>query len=108
MSAGDAAVEHGDHAVGAGGEVFVVGDDDDRGAVGDEAGEQVEHDRARLLVEAARRFVGDDELGAGDECSGHGDPLLFTTTELRRQALRLGVEADGAQRGAAAIPAAAP
>jgi hypothetical protein len=81
----DQAVAEGDDAVGAAGEVVVVGGDEGRGAlVADEAGKGLEHLVAGGRVEIAGGFVGEDDARIVGGGAGDGDALLFAAGELGR------------------------
>ena len=79
----ESAVDHVDGAVGDGGEVLVVGDND-KGLT--ELVAQVEEKLMELVlvlgVETARRLVSEDDSGMVDQGTCHGDALLFTAGEL--------------------------
>ena len=47
-----------------------------------EVGEQIHHLLAVLRVEVTRRFVGEDELGVGDDGAGDGHTLLLAARQL--------------------------
>jgi hypothetical protein len=60
------------------GEVIVVGDvDRGKSMFLMEFGEQIDHLVAGAVVEGAGGFVGEEELGLGDEGTGDGDALLL-------------------------------
>ena len=69
-----------DGAVGEGGQLFVVGDDDEGLA---EAVAEVEEEAVEFLlivgVEGAGRLVGQDDGRVVDEGAGYGDTLLLAT-----------------------------
>ena len=77
------AVEHPDLARQLLGEAAVVGDHDDRGAVGVELAEERHDRRAGGAVEVAGRLVGEDDRRAPDERPGDRDPLALAAGELR-------------------------
>ena len=79
----DRAVPHRDDPRHARREVAAVGHDQERCAAHLVQIEEESVDRvARLAVEVAGGFVGEDELGVHDESSGEGDPLLLAAREL--------------------------
>ena len=60
-----------------------MGDHDDGLALFPGAELQVLQQRsARRTVEGAGRFIGEDDLGPGDERPGDSDPLLLSSREL--------------------------
>ena len=79
----DDAVAEMDGAVGEGGELLVVGDDDERLPA---LVAEVEEELVQLLlvasVEAARRLIGQDNSWIVDKGTGHRHTLFFTTAEL--------------------------
>ncbi len=82
-------------------------DHDHRRAGRSDADEQVVHHRARLLVEAAGRLVGDDEGWPGDEGASNSDTLLLATAELGRKAFGLSTEPHGTKGVEALLTATA-
>src|ERR1700690_2126696 len=72
-----------DGSVGGGGHVCIVGDQDDRPAESMEASEEIQDLGARMAVEIAGRFVGQDQGGLGDDGAGDADSLLLPAGELR-------------------------
>ena len=81
----DLTVEQVDDAVGVASVALRVGHHDDGGAFLVEVGEQVHHLATVLRVEVTCRFVGEDELGVGDDGAGDGHPLLLTARQLLRE-----------------------
>ena len=80
---GHESVDQVDGAVGEGGELLVVGDDDEGLA---HLVAQAEEELVQLLlvvrVERARRFVGQDDVGLVHQCACHGHALLLAAREL--------------------------
>ena len=88
-SAATCAVGEDDHPVRVGGDLRVVGDDDDRLAeLVDRPPQQLEHAGARLRVEVAGRLVGEDDGGRGDQRARDRDALLLAAGELGRAVRR--------------------
>jgi hypothetical protein len=82
----------------------VMGDDDHRLALGAiQVAQEPEHLRARARVQVARRLVGQDELGIGEERPGDRDPLLLASRELRRQVIGAVRQPDPVQQGRCAL-----
>ena len=81
--ADDLAVAHLDDALGAGGDVAVVGDQDHHVAL---AGlvEQRHDFRAAVAVEGAGGFVGEDDMAAVHQRTGDRHPLLLAAGQLVR------------------------
>ena len=75
----DQTVAHMDLALRPVGEVGVVGDDDDRRALGVELLQQLKDLLAGVAVEVAGRLVGEDDRGAADQGAGDRDPLALPT-----------------------------
>src|SRR3546814_14448797 len=73
----DAAVADLDDALGAGGDRGVVGDDDDRLALGMQLAQQPQHLLAGLLIERPGRLVRQADLGAVDQRPRDGYALLL-------------------------------
>ena len=71
-------------AVGAGGDVGLVRDHDDRSAGAVERFQQVHDLVAGGRVEVAGRLVGEDDVGIVDQGPGDGDALLLPAGKLRR------------------------
>ena len=61
-----------------------MADGEDRCAAGAQFVEKVEHEVRRLVVEAARGLIREDDLGFVRERPGHGHPLTFPTRHRRR------------------------
>ncbi len=59
-----------------------MGDHDDGVAFGVDALELFHDGEGGVGVEIARRFVGEDDFGVGDDGAGDGDALLLTAGEL--------------------------
>ena len=82
---GASAVAQHDHAVGLGGKVGVVGDDDEGLA---EFVTQIKEELVKALlirrVKAPRWFVGEDDRRRIDEGASYGDTLALTTRQLGR------------------------
>ena len=74
-----------DFALSVGGEVGVVGDDDESRALPVEAMEDVEDELLVGLVEIPGGFVGQDDLRMVDEGAGDAHALLLTAGQLRGQ-----------------------
>ena len=86
----DAAVGEEDGPVGVRGGDRVVGDHHDRLAeLADRDSHERQHLAAAVGVEVAGRFVGEDDLRAGHQGTGHRDSLLLTAGELRRPVARV-------------------
>ena len=69
--------------LGRGGDLGVVGDEDDRPAAGVELAEDGQDVGAGAAVEVAGRLVGEDERRLGDERAGDGDALLLAAATAR-------------------------
>src|SRR5262245_23679407 len=80
----DVAIAHLDGAPGGGGDVMVVGDDDDRGSFAIEFGEQAENLLSRMRVERAGRFVSQQQRRPAAQRAGDSHALLLAARELRR------------------------
>src|SRR5207245_5641403 len=80
----DAAVLQADDPGGVGGDVGLVGDQDDSPALGVELGEEGHHLGGGGAVEVAGGLVGQEQGGVGDQRPGHRRPLLLAAGELRR------------------------
>src|SRR5487761_1053765 len=65
-----------------GGDVAVVGDDDDGGAVGVQFVKQFQDGLAGGAVQVARRLVGHQQSGSADQRPGDSDPLPFPAGQL--------------------------
>src|SRR6266540_3824294 len=89
------------------GDVAVVGDHHDGGAVGVQLLQQHEHARARGLVEVAGRLVGEHDRRAGDQRPGDRDPLLLAAGELGRVMVEPVAQAHAPQRAGGQPPALA-
>src|SRR5690606_39462043 len=77
----------------------VVGDDDEGGAgLVVELVQEVLHAEARVVVEVARRLVGEEDGGAADEGARDGDALLLAARELARVVVEPVAEADAAEQ----------
>ena len=63
----------------------VVGDHDDGFPLLHQPDEDVEDGFGRDRIEAAGRFIGDDDCGIIDHCPGDGDPLFLTAGNVRRK-----------------------
>ena len=88
-SRGDDAVADRHRAVRAGGEIAVVGDVEDRRALGVEPLQQVEHLGRGAGVEVAGRLVADQQRRVVGQRAGDRDPLLLAAGQLRRQLVGL-------------------
>src|SRR5580692_6527605 len=73
-----------DAAFHGGGDVGVVGDDHDRGAVAVQLTEQFEDGRAGCGVQVAGRLVGHDQGGPAGQGPGNGGALLLAAGQLVR------------------------
>ena len=99
----DLAVAHGDDAVGVGGDVGLVGDDDDGDALLAVERHQRLHDLVRGAgVEIAGRLVGEQQARSVDQGPRDGDALLLAAGELRRRVVFAFAEAEQLQRRARA------
>ena len=76
----------------------VVGGDENGGAVGVDANEEVHGLPAGVGIEVAGGFVSDDDGRPGDKATGDGDPLLLAAGELIGMSIGLEGEADGFER----------
>ena len=93
------AVAHRDLAVRAGGDLQVVGDDDQRdAAVRVERLQQVHHLGPADAVQVAGRLVGEDHLRVADQRPGDRHPLLLAAGELVGRVVEPVAHADRAQR----------
>ena len=92
----DPSVDQADPAVGGGGDLRAVGDQDDGGffAAG-EGGEEVDHGGAGGGVEIPGGFIGQENRGAVDEGAGEGGALHLATGELVRAVMATVRESDG-------------
>ena len=72
-------------AIGERGRRTIVSDEHDRTSGVGGATQQVEHLRARFLVEVSGRLVGEHERGVVDERARDCEPLLLSAGERRRQ-----------------------
>ena len=89
-----------DGAVGEGGDVGVVGDEEDGLAAFFVLSEEGVHDGAAGLgVEIAGGFVGEEEGGLVDEGAGDGDALAFAAGELGGAVFEAGFEAEVFEEG---------
>ena len=91
----DAAVADDQHAVGVGGRLRVVGDEDDRLApllAGPP--QRVEDLGAGRVVEVAGRLVGEEQRRARHEGAGDGDALLLAGRQLVRLVVLLAGQVD--------------
>ncbi len=82
-------------------------DHDHRRAGRSDADEHVEHHGAGFLIEAAGRFVGNDESRPGDEGASNSDALLLATAELGWKAFGLPTEPHGTKGVEALLTATA-
>ena len=80
----DLPVADADHAPGVGGDLVLVGDQDDRPALPVEAIEDLHHLLRGGGVEVAGRLVGEDHRRVGDERARDRDALLLAAGELGR------------------------
>lgn len=96
----DLAVDEVKVAFGAGGDAVVVGDEDhcDLCFLA-EFFEEVEDFGAGFAVKVSRGFVGEEDLGLGDESASEGDPLLLSTREFIGAVLESIAEADAFEEG---------
>src|SRR3712207_4001869 len=78
----DQAVAHDDLPAGPGGDLAVVGDQDDGDTVGVQRFEQRQHGLAGGRVEVAGGLVGQQHRRAGDQGAGDGDALLLAAGHL--------------------------
>ena len=92
--ADDLAVAQPDRALGARGDLRIVGDDEDRDAGLVDLGEQIHDLLARLAVERAGRLVGEDQPRLADQRARDRDALLLTARHLRRQVVGPVAQAD--------------
>ena len=104
----DLAVAEVDHAVGAGGGLGVMGDDDEGlpGLV--QPSEQVEDRAAGDAVEVAGRLVGQKEGGLIDQGAGDGDALALAAGEFGGAVLEAMPEADVGEDVAGAVDGVVP
>ena len=90
---------HSEAAVGEGGVLFVVGNDDEGGAaLLAQAGHQLIKDAAVLAVEVAAWFVGQYQFRVVHQGAGNGDALLFTAGELRWEMIEALREAEACKQ----------
>lgn len=82
--ADDLAVTHLDDALGAGGDVAVVGDQDHHVALAGQLVEQRHDFRAAVAVEGAGGFVGENDMAAVHQRAGDRYPLLLAAGQLVR------------------------
>src|ERR1700722_2335130 len=82
MVAGDDTVADSDNAVGVLGDIWLVGYDDDRVAVGMEVVEESHDLVAGLGVQVSGGLVGQDDRGLVDQGAGDGDALALAAREL--------------------------
>ena len=95
----DAAVGHGDHAVGHVGDGGVVGDDDADGAeLAVDALDRLQHHDAGGDVERAGGLVAEQHVRPLGDGAGDGHALLLAAGELRREVVHAVAEADQRQR----------
>ena len=85
--------------LGRGGDLGVVGDEDDRPARGVELVEERHDLGAGVAVEVAGRLVGEDERRLGDERPGDGDALLLAAGQLGRLVVEAVAQAEPLERG---------
>src|SRR5690606_41659207 len=71
--------------------------DEGRARLAVELEEQVFDAVARVVVEVARRLVGEEDGRAADERAGDGDALLLAAGELRRVVVEAVAEADAVE-----------
>src|SRR5579872_1982853 len=88
-----------------GGDRHVVGDIEDGGAGGVQAGQEVQHGATGLAVEVPCRFVAHDELRVARQTTGDRDPLLLASGELEGEVVALGAEPDGLEMSLGTLPA---
>ena len=91
--------------VGRGGDLGVVGDEDDRPAGVVELVEQRHDLGAGMAVEVAGRLVGQDQRGFGDDRPGDGDALLLAAGQLGRLVVEAVAEPEPLERRAGRAPA---
>ncbi len=102
----DVAVAHRDDAVGVGGDVGFVGDDDDGHALLAVERDQGLHDLVRGAgVEIAGRLVGEQQARRVDQRARDGDALLLAARELARRVALAVAEAEQPQRPARPLDA---
>ena len=105
----DSAVADVDDAVGDRRRGGIVADDERGGALlARERGEQVEDGPRAVLVELARRLVGDEQRRRGRERGAERDPLLLAARELAGSRVRAVEEADPLEQLARARVSLAP
>ena len=93
----------GDDAVGAVGDVGVVGDHDGGLALAVEFGEEVEDPVAGLPIEVAGRFVGEEEVGLVNQGAGDGDALPFAAAEFAGAVFEAFAEAESLEESGGAL-----
>lgn len=97
---------HGVRDVAGGGEIIVMGDEQQgRGMLAHCVPQHRKHLAAGLGVECSGRLVADEKLGLVDQGAGDRNPLLFAARESLRQFPRLVPETDRSERGKAPAPA---
>ena len=105
----DPPVADDEDAVGVGGRLRIVGDEDDRLAALDaRAPERIEDLGAGRVVEVAGRLVGEQEGRPGDERPGDGDALLLAGRQLVGLVVLLAGQVDQPDGVADALGAARP
>lgn len=96
----DAAIGHADQALGAAGQRFIMGDDDERGAgLGAAIKDEVDNGSAGGAIEIAGGFIGKQQRGARGKRAGDGDALLFAARKLAGIVMEAVAKADGLQFG---------
>jgi hypothetical protein len=91
--------------LGADGQHGIVRDDDDRGAVGVHAIEEVGHLLPGVLIELPRRLVGEQQPGTIRQRAGDGHSLHLAARELRRPVMAAIAQADVVEQFPGARPA---
>ena len=99
----DSAVAQPNHAIGLGGQVEVVRDDDDRRSrFTIQRLEECDDSRARFAVEISRRLVGEENARRVRERAGNRDALLFAAGELRGEVVETIAQSDAGEQVAGA------
>ncbi len=96
--AGDEAVADADDAAGVAGDLFLVGDDDERVALVGEGLKELEDFFAGAGVEISSRLVGEEDRRAVDEGAGDGDALALAAGHFVRAMVHAIGETDIAER----------
>ena len=82
----------------------VVGDDEDRRAVGVQLASSADDPGARARVEVARRLVGEHDRRPPEQCPRDRDPLALAARQLRRHVAEPVAEPDPVERRARPLP----